>query len=880
MITESGYFVFATLSTTSLVCLLPIAWRRRQLPGVVVYMMLSVLVAAWVFLVGIEAVQLGAAQPAIWGKIKYIGMLAAPVAWLVFTLSYAGSKPELQSWHIALLLGLPALTLVTLAMDTVALDNTIFRLVDPVRMSGIPTWMSVIYVLQTIYAYFLVLTGGYIMLRMAIYSPVYHFAQRLTILLAIVLPVAANIISNFGLSSFAGMDITPLAFAVGLLLIAPLALSNNSAAIQVFAPETLLNKLPDGVIVLNQDNRVLMVNLPLSRLLKHEPKTILGQPIHNFIPVEWLGGLEEENTGRIHESFLLDGHYLEISRAPLRDKQGKIKGRLISLRDNTARKQAELALHANERRYRALFENSHDAIFIIDLTGKILIANTQAAHLMQMDVDDLVGTEAQHYLRPPHITQHQTRQQQLLNGETLPVYEQTFVRTDGTILLTEVNLTLVRETSGKPIHLQMIVRDIRQRKQNEFLLNQRLEQFAVLRQVETEINSTLDIEQVVKFGLAAAVHLSGADAGFIALTQDETVTITAVSGEFSPAIVGQPIHYDTGIVGRALLNQEREIVLDVTTDPDYQEDIPTTRALMAFPFISHDRLLGLINLETAEPSRFTQDIVDFIQLIIGRLAVAVDNAHLYAYVTKQLQETQALNGRLERLQQTQRDMIRIANHDLKNPLSVLLGYLEIFNMDRDKFEPLYQEAVDMMRRSADRMNQIMDDILTLERIEQRATGGTYTRLNLLSLVQQAMREFQPQANAKALHFTLENPTLVPEGVIGDAAELYEAVVNFVSNAIKYTPEGGSVTVRLEETSDALRFEVQDTGYGIPEEQQAHLFQPFFRVGTNATKEIEGTGLGLHLVKNIIERHGGSIHFRSIYGKGSTFGFQLPKQAIS
>ncbi len=877
MMTESFYLVLATIIIIGLLLMLPVARRQRHSPSVTVFMVLLVLVAAWVFLVCLEFVQLGTPLALLWGKAKYIGVVIAPVAWIVFTLRYAGGKPELHGVHIGLLLVLPAITLATLANDAAVLDNTIFRLIDPMRLSTIPTWIAVIYVIQTIYAYFLVLAGGYILLRMAIDSPVYQSVQRITILIAIILPLGANIISNFGLSPFAGVDITPLAFAISLLLIAPLALSDNSAAIQVFAPETLLNKLPDGVIVLNQDNRVLMVNPPLTRLLKQDAKTLLGQPIQKFIPMEWLGGLDEEDTGRIYDSFLLNEHYLEVSRAPLRDKQGKLKGRLISLRDGTARKQTEVALHANERRYRALFENSHDAIFIVDLDGKILIANTQAADLMQMDVDDLIGTPTQHYLKSNQVANHITRQQQLLNGDTLPVYEQTFVRPDGSNILTEVNLTLVRDTAGKPLHLQMIVRDIRQRKQNEHLLNQRLEQFAVLRQVETEINSTLNIEQVGKFGLAAAMHLSGADAGFIALTREETVTITAVSGEFSPAIVGQVLRYDTGIVGRALLNQEPELILDVRADPDYHEDIPTTRALLAFPLISHERLVGLLNLETADPTRFNHDIVEFIQLIVGRLAVAVENAHLYAYATQQLQETQALNQRLERLQQTQRDMIRIANHDLKNPLSVLLGYLEIFHMDREKFEPLYQEAVDMMRRSADRMNQIMDDILTLERIEQRATGGTYTRLNVLTLVQQAMREYQPQAAAKLLNFQLENPTLVPESVIGDAAELYEAIVNFISNAIKYTPEGGSVTVRLEESGETLRFEVQDTGYGIPEEQQAHLFQPFFRAGSAATREIEGTGLGLHLVKNIVERHGGTVHFRSLYGKGSTFGFQLPRQ---
>jgi signal transduction histidine kinase len=106
-------------------------------------------------------------------------------------------------------------------------------------------------------------------------------------------------------------------------------------------------------------------------------------------------------------------------------------------------------------------------------------------------------------------------------------------------------------------------------------------------------------------------------------------------------------------------------------------------------------------------------------------------------------------------------------------------------------------------------------------------------------------------------------------------QLYEAMTNFISNAIKYTPREGRVQVSLTGGAERVVFEVTDTGFGIPDDMQARMFQPFYRAQTRETKEIEGTGLGLHLTKNIIERHGGEIIFRSVYGQGSTFGFWLP-----
>lgn len=116
-------------------------------------------------------------------------------------------------------------------------------------------------------------------------------------------------------------------------------------------------------------------------------------------------------------------------------------------------------------------------------------------------------------------------------------------------------------------------------------------------------------------------------------------------------------------------------------------------------------------------------------------------------------------------------------------------------------------------------------------------------------------------------------------IMADPAQLHEAVFNLVENAVKYTPEGGLVHVELSiEQGDAV-FKVQDTGYGIPEDQQKKLFEPGFRAQSEETENITGTGWGLYLVKGIVERHGGEMIFHSEYRKGSTFGFRLPPEPM-
>ncbi len=235
------------------------------------------------------------------------------------------------------------------------------------------------------------------------------------------------------------------------------------------------------------------------------------------------------------------------------------------------------------------------------------------------------------------------------------------------------------------------------------------------------------------------------------------------------------------------------------------------------------------------------------------------------------EEREKLLVRITDLEHLKSDMIRVAAHDLRAPLSIIIGYAAL--LKDDVLTETQDTFMNEIAKAARRMENMIRDILSLERIEAHA-AGQHESVVLNTLVQTAYNEGYLQADHKSQAYVLSLPD-TPVVVQGDPVQLKEAVDNLIRNAIKYTHESGTIQVRL--TANGI-FEVEDSGYGIPENQQHGLFSPFFRASSPETREIEGTGLGLHLVKRIIERHGGQMHFHSEYGKGSIFGFRLDPES--
>jgi signal transduction histidine kinase/CHASE2 domain-containing sensor protein len=229
---------------------------------------------------------------------------------------------------------------------------------------------------------------------------------------------------------------------------------------------------------------------------------------------------------------------------------------------------------------------------------------------------------------------------------------------------------------------------------------------------------------------------------------------------------------------------------------------------------------------------------------------------------------------LAELNQLKTRMIRMASHDLKNPLGRIIGYGELIEEVLDSGDDPSQTRIFLQRiiKSAEEMNDIITEILDLEHI--RAGLVAPEPLDMTNVVRYVAERHQTDADMKRQTLTLHMPDDLPP-VTGDYNHMVQAVSNLVGNAIKYTPEDGHINVSLLAKDGHIELSVADDGYGMPEEALDRLFTEFYRVRTEQTKNIKGTGLGLSLVKSVVEAHKGRIWVESEEGVGSTFYVKLP-----
>ena len=229
----------------------------------------------------------------------------------------------------------------------------------------------------------------------------------------------------------------------------------------------------------------------------------------------------------------------------------------------------------------------------------------------------------------------------------------------------------------------------------------------------------------------------------------------------------------------------------------------------------------------------------------------------------------------ERVDAVRRDFIANVSHELRTPLTVVNGFLETLIDSQTEEGTARQHHLQLMHEQAQRMHRLVEDLLTLSRLESRETRVSDEVVD----VRQLVREVADEARALSVGRHQIEVDLTPAFVRGSREELRSAFANIVSNAVRYTPDGGTISLAWRDSPSGGRFEVTDTGLGVAPEHIPRLTERFYRVDRSRSRETGGTGLGLAIVKHVLLRHGGHLDVRSEIGRGSTFSAVLPIERL-
>ncbi len=394
----------------------------------------------------------------------------------------------------------------------------------------------------------------------------------------------------------------------------------------------------------------------------------------------------------------------------------------------------------------------------------------------------------------------------------------------------------------------------------------RSEQLAVVNAVLREISGTLSREVILQTAVRRiheAFHYAVVIIGEPDLQAGVHRIAAGVSRTSRPDEWGSYGLYD-GISGRALREKKTQLVADVSKDPDYIAVVPETRSQVSVPILSGEDVVAVLTVESDELAAFDRSEVITLETVADGIGIMLRNAELYGTLER-------TNAKLVELDRMKSELVNIVAHDFRSPLAGVLGHAELLEWRPDAPR---QERIEQARaiiHAATHMANLVEKTLKTTRLETGQFPFDFGVMDLAAVT----RDVAARVPERVTHpLTLE----VPEDPVpcwADRDRIAEVLDNLISNAVKYSPGGGPVHVRVKREGETAEVRVSDHGIGIAPSDLPRLFRPFSRLRTVRTAEIEGSGLGLYICERIVRAHGGALSVESTPDEGSTFWFTLP-----
>jgi PAS domain S-box-containing protein len=577
--------------------------------------------------------------------------------------------------------------------------------------------------------------------------------------------------------------------------------------------------------------------------------------------------------------------WAHVSYTPVHDAHGAVQGWVAVVLDVDDRRRIEIALRESElglRHLAAIVDHSDDAIVSKDIEGRITSWNRAAERMYGYSAEEAIGQSIR-LIVPPHRQREEDHVLAAIReGRRLDHFETERVSKRGTVIPISLTVSPIRDASGTIVGASKIARDISERRRAEAATARRQRHDGLVAEVTAALTGARTPDESLR---VLAPLLVPAIADWCAIDRfvepDTVVTVAAAhvmperaalieavrrerDGQrpfFSPRHVirtGAPI-----LIARVT----EDVVADaVHNDAEWIRLIGSLGLVsyLAVPLALHGRPIGALTLATASLARqFDHEDLRLAESLAGRASLALDSATAY----EQLETANRLKD----------EFLATLSHELRTPLNAIVGYSRLLRAGTLAADRLPQ-MLEVIDRNATSLMHMVEDVLDVSRIMAGKTRMNVQPLDVRQVLADAVGTIMPAAEAKGVR--VQTVFEAEAAVSGDPDRLQQAFWNLLSNAVRFTPRGGRVQVRLQRVNSHVEVVVTDTGIGIPSWFLPHVFDRFRQAETGTSRQHGGLGLGLAITRHIVEMHGGTIHAASEgSGTGATFRIHLPLMIV-
>jgi len=585
----------------------------------------------------------------------------------------------------------------------------------------------------------------------------------------------------------------------------------------------ILAHLGDGVTVFDNERQIAFANDKASEILSHTDERFYSLTT---------GAFRDRIPRRFEHFHAAMNRWFEHQTYPNADG-----GMTILSRDITSRHRIEEALRASEDRFRKLIESNIIGIVVAD-TERVTEANDVFLKIVGYTREELARKQLRRQgLTPSEYEELDAKARRELEttGVCAP-YEKELIRKDGRRVAILTGGVLIRKD---PPEILGLVLDLSERKRNEQRVRHIVESGKILA-------TSLECDKTFA---ELAEYIVSTSAVCCAVFVKEEERVRRVATAYAPQ------------AGAAEPKFNIESVL--ATGKSELTYVPTSTVVV--PILAHDQPVGALAVMGRYLGSYSSDDLRFFEALGRRMGLALENSRLY-------HEAQRAN----RLKD---EFVALVSHELRTPLTPILGGVYMLRTEAHD-DQMFERALDLIERNAKTQVRIVNDLLDVSRIMSGKLRLNMEPVDLADVIHAAVETVRPASNAKDIQIDLD---LKSTGAMisGDADRLQQVVWNLLANAVKFTPNGGRVLIELEDLDGSVEVRVSDNGIGIDADFLPFVFDRFRQANTSRNRPHGGLGLGLAIVRHLVESHGGTVHAQSSGDEqGSTFIVRLPTRVAA